>query len=309
MKIQSAAFRPSGFDELGLRQALADRMLPLLVAAMALLAALAAAGWFGTAALARHWQDGAGTALTIQVPNPTGAADRGGRSRLEAVTAILSASPGIADVHTLSGDELGALLRPWLGASAERLAVPLPAVIAVHLTSGGVDTAPISAQIQAAAPGALLEDHGIWLRRLSSLAWSLQACSGLALIMVTSVAAAVIAIATRAGLVSRREAIEIVHGLGATDAYIARRFAMRATRLAATGGLAGAVLAVPLLLTLGRVAAPFSGAAMIPETVAEAVATVPPALWASLLALPAGAALIGFLTAHATVRRWLRQLP
>ena len=54
------SLRPSGFDELGLRRALSDRMLPLLVAAMAFLAALAMAGWFGTAALSRHWRQGAG---------------------------------------------------------------------------------------------------------------------------------------------------------------------------------------------------------------------------------------------------------
>ena len=47
------SLRPSGFDELGLRRALSDRMLPLLVAAMAFLAALALAGWFGTAALSQ----------------------------------------------------------------------------------------------------------------------------------------------------------------------------------------------------------------------------------------------------------------
>ena len=40
------SLRPSGFDELGLRRALSDRMLPVLVAAMAFLASLALAGWF-----------------------------------------------------------------------------------------------------------------------------------------------------------------------------------------------------------------------------------------------------------------------
>ena len=39
------SLRPRGFDDLGLRKGFADRMLPLLVAAMALLAALALAGW------------------------------------------------------------------------------------------------------------------------------------------------------------------------------------------------------------------------------------------------------------------------
>lgn len=54
------SLRPARFDELGLRWGLADRMLPLLVAAMAFLAALALAGWFGTASLSAHWREGAG---------------------------------------------------------------------------------------------------------------------------------------------------------------------------------------------------------------------------------------------------------
>ena len=78
------SFRPAQFDELGLRRALADRMVPFLVAAMAFLAALAIAGWMGAAVLTRHWESGAGAILTVQLPNPaqpsaTGARDAAGR--------------------------------------------------------------------------------------------------------------------------------------------------------------------------------------------------------------------------------------
>ena len=52
--------RPVGFDELGLRRAISDRMLPFLVAAMAFLAALGAGGLGRRGVLAQHWQQGAG---------------------------------------------------------------------------------------------------------------------------------------------------------------------------------------------------------------------------------------------------------
>ena len=65
--------------------------------------------------------------------------------------------------------------------------------------------------------------------------------------------------AGRAGLSTRREAIEIVHGLGATDRYIAGRFAKRATLLAAAGASGGALAALPVLLALAGIAAPFVG--------------------------------------------------
>ena len=300
--------RPAGFDELGLRRAISDRELPLLVTAMAVLAALALAGWVGAASLARHWQQGASSVLTVQVPQPQEAAAQGG-TRLDRVEALLLATPGVASARALSDEELNDLLRPWLGSEAERLAVPLPAVIAVRLADADLDLNRVGRRLDEAAPGTLVESHGVWIRRLAVLARSLQACAGLALVLVAAVAAAVIAVATRAGLAARREAIEIVHGLGATDGYIAARFAGRATLLATTGGVAGAVLALPVLLTLANLAAPFSGAAPEAMTPADIVAACPAALWLTLPGLPAAAAAIGFLTAQATVRRWLRRLP
>jgi cell division transport system permease protein len=119
----------------------------------------------------------------------------------------------------------------------------------------------------------------------------------------------VIAVATRAGLAARREAIEIVHGLGATDGYIAARFAGRATMLAAFGALAGALAALPVLLGLAQLSAPFATAPALDETSANALSVLPPALWVALPALPLVAAAIGFLTAQGTVRRWLQRLP
>jgi cell division transport system permease protein len=301
--------RPAGFDELGLRRAISDRMLPFLVAAMAVLAALALGGWVGAASLARHWQQGAGAALTVQVPQPKEPAAQGAGSRLDRVVALLAGMSGIAEARPLSDDELAELLRPWLGSGAERLALPLPAVIAVRLADAGLALDPLAARLDAVAPGTLVESHGVWIRRLAVLARSLQACAGVALLLVVAVAAAVIAVATRAGLVARREAIEIVHGLGATDGYIATRFARRATLLAAIGGAVGAVVALPVLLTLASLAAPFMGGAQDVISPNDVLASLPATLWLALPGLPAAAAAIGFATAQGTVRRWLRRLP
>ena len=309
MKVSSASLRASRFDELGLRRALSGLMLPLLVASMTFLAALALGGWIGATSLASEWRNGAGTALTVQVPQPGDAAVRGGSTRLAAATAILTATQGVATVRVLSDEELSDLLRPWLGAGAERLAIPLPAVVAVHTTGDRIDLGPIGRRLEAVAPGTMLEDHGVWIRRLSTLAFSLQACALLALALVSTVAIAVIAVATRAGLASRREAIEIVHGLGATDGFVAGRFARRATVLAATGGAIGASVALPVLLGLAVLAAPFTGATHGIASVTDALSALPLGLWVGVAILPAATASIGFATAQSTVRRWLRRLP
>ena len=303
------SLRPVGFDELGLRRAISDRMLPFLVAAMAFLAALALAGWVGAAALAQHWQEGSGSALTVQVPQPKQPAAQGGGTRLERVLALLVGTPGVASAHALTDDELADLLHPWLGSDVQQLALPLPAVIAVHLTSADAELDGLDRRLNEAAPGTLMESHGVWIRRLAVLARSLQACAGLALLLVAAVAAAVIMVATRAGLAARREAIEIVHGLGATDGYIAARFAGRATMLGAVGGLAGTVLALPVLLMLSRLAAPFAGSTVTELSPTGVATALPLALWLAIPGLPVAAAAIGYLTAQGTVRRWLRRLP
>ena len=81
-------------------------------------------------------------------------------------------------------------------------------------------------------PGAELESHGLWVARLAALARSVQGVALAVLGLVAGVAMAVVAVATRAGLAARREAIGVLHDLGATDA--GHRRALRAA-----GGDAG----------------------------------------------------------------------
>jgi cell division transport system permease protein len=300
--------RPARFDDLGLKRALSDRLLPLLVAAMAFLAALALAGVLAASALARHWQAGAGAMLTVQVPQPKEPAASGGGSRAEAVLAALRAAPGSAEARMLGDEELAALLRPWLGSFSGRIAIPLPAVIEVHSEADRLDRPALAAALERAAPGTVVEENDRWVRRLAALARSLQACAGLVIAVVGFVATAVIAVATRTGLAARRDAIETVHGLGASDGYIASRFASRVTLLAACGGGIGAALALPVLLGLTALAQPFSGEPA-PGGPLALLAGMSLPLWLCLPALPAVAAAIGWLTAQGTVRRWLRRLP
>jgi cell division transport system permease protein len=122
------------------------------------------------------------------------------------------------------------------------------------------------------------------------------------LALVAGVAAAVVAVATRAGLAARRDAVEVLHGLGARDADIAGRFARRLGLLAAGGALIGAAAAVPALVLLADLAAPWIAGDAAPN----AWAMLP---WPALAAVPPVAYLVGWGTAQATVRRWLRRLP
>ena len=99
--------RSRGRDPLGLRRVLSDRLLPALVAAMALLAALTLAGARGAADLTARWEGGAATALTVQLPHGARTDRPAGRA--------LAALPEIAEARLADPARLAALLRPWLG--------------------------------------------------------------------------------------------------------------------------------------------------------------------------------------------------
>lgn len=293
-------------DPLGLRRALSGRLLPGLVAAMSLLAALALAGAHGAAALAQRWQSGAAAAVTVQVPRPTAA-------RMDRALEVLRDASEVTSAQPVEPARVAALLRPWLG---DAPVLALPGVIELRLRDPGTDPAPLAARLGAAVEGAELEAHGLWVARLAALARSVQGLALAALLLVAAVAAAVVSVATRAGLAARREAIGILHDLGATRGAIAGRFAVRVGALVALGAAAGAALSVPALLALARLAAPFAGG--VPDA-APAGSTLSPAAWSevswsalpwpALLLLPVVSGLIGWVTAQATVRRWLRRLP
>jgi len=289
--------RSRGRDPLGLRRALSDRLLPALVAAMALLAALALAGARGAAELTARWEEGAAAAMTVQLPAATPPA------RQATALAALAALPEVAEARLMDRARLAALLRPWLG---DAPGLPLPVVIELRLARLPPDPEGLAQRVGELVPGGAVEAHGVWVARLVALARSLEAVALAVLLLVAGIAAAVVAVAVRAGIAARRASIAILHDLGATDADIAGRFAARAAWLVGAGALGGTLAAAPALAGLADMAAPILGG-----QAAASLATLPwRALpWAELGLVPPAAALLGWVTAQVTVRAWLRRLP
>lgn len=292
-------------DFLGVRSALSGGLLPGLVGTMSFLAALALGGALACASLASSWQGDAVSVLTIQVPQPDmpDASHQG--MRLAAVQQILQADQNISDLHVMDAAEINRLMSPWLGQDVASLGLAMPAVITAQQVQGD-GAAKLLSALQKVSPGVLVKTGALWAQRVAVLTTSLQACAVAVLVIVASVAIAVVAVATRAGIAQLRENIEIVHGLGALDADIAARFAARATWLAFAGALCGTILALPVLAWLAWLAAPFTNPL---HATPSSWFSLSPRLLALSPLLPGGAALIGWVTAQATVRGWLRRLP
>ena len=297
--------RVSRADRIGLKAAMADRLLPFMVAAMSFLASLALAGSIAAAALATHWLGSAERVITVEVPNP-GEPAEGGAPRAAAVLAVLGATPAITDAHQLGRAEINRLLRPWLGddAAGDNLPIALPAIMLAQRAGNGLSAEALAAKLDSIAPGTLVDSGARWARQLAVLTASLRASAAAILLIVGFVAASVVAVAVRAGLAQRRDAIEIIHGLGALDSDIANAFARRTMRLAGLGGAAGALIALPVLIWLAHLAAAF----VIPAPAGSIEATLPPTLWAAPFIFTFATALIGWAAAQITVRGWLKRL-
>ena len=272
-------------DPLGLARALPARLIPALVAAMALLAGLAIGGASGAAALAERWR-GAAAALTVALPAEAA-------PQLAEVAARIAALPGVAEARPVDPARLAELLRPWLG---EQPALPLPPLVELRLRPGGHDAETLAALVARAVPGAELERQGVVAENLRGLALRVQALSLLVLALVGGMGAAVTLVATRSVLAARREAIALIYDLGATRGDISGRVAQRLAWQAGLGALAGAALAVPLLAALASVAAPLAGGS----------GALP---YGALALLPPVAAALAHVTATVSVRRTLRDAP
>lgn len=275
-------------DPIGLRGALADRLLVALIAAMALFATCALAGHEAVSQLAKRWQQGANAAVTVQIPNPTPA-------RMEAALGALRALPAVREAQAVDPGRMAELLRPWLGDVA---GLPLPGVIELRLADLAADPVLIGDRVAEAVPGAVTEAHGVFVARLAAVARALSAAALMVVLLVAVVGASVVVLAVRAGIAARRDSVMVLHMLGAADRDIAGRFARRTAWLALLGAILGVGLAAGVVWALLQLAGP-----MLPEITTQDLPLL------GLAAIPLSAALIAWAATIASILLWLRRLP
>lgn len=294
-----------------------------IMAAMAFLASLAMAGFFGACVLSDRWSSGTQGIVTVQVPSPASQAEKQqddvALSRIDAVMQLLQKIGNVASVRLLGSAELEHLLEPWLGVSG-MAALPLPAVIEVHMKPGSDMAQEVPAILDRIAPGTMIEGNDKWRQILAHLAMSLTWIAELSMGAVCLVLVMVVSMVTRLGLGARRETVLILHGMGVEDGYIASRFGRYMAKLSVAGGCIGTLMALPVLSVLGQVSDSFSASgtsetlavfAHLPPVVLHGIEAVglAPSIVCGLLIIPIMVMLIGWMTAQLSVRIWLRRLP
>jgi cell division transport system permease protein len=278
------------------------RFLPWLIAFMVYLATLALAAAIAVSNVTQAWDSGLAGKLTVQVPPPAQGETRSQADRIDAVLAALRDTPGVRSADQLSQQDMTRLLEPWLGAAAGSAELPLPALIAVEVAPDRTPPlASLARRLARAAPGTRVDDHQRTLGRLLEIARTLQLLAVLVVALVGAAAVVTVVFVTRTGLSIHRNVIELLHLIGAHDAYVARQFQRHALRLGLTGGLIGLALAAATLWALASWVGPQAGA-IVPEM------RLTDTQWLSLAAVPLAATLVAMLTARITVLRTLAKL-
>ncbi|CAK0763663.1 cell division transport system permease protein [Azospirillaceae bacterium] len=223
-------------------------------------------------------------------------------SRVEIAAALLRATPGVARAEPLSMASSARLLEPWLGEAIPD-DLPLPALIDVVLAPGAsIDIPALSKRLAAAAPGARVDDHAVWLADLRRLARAAQGVALLVVVLVAGAGVAAVVYSVRAGLAIHQPVVELLHIIGATDDYVARQFQAHVFRLAFRGAVVGALGAGGLLFGAQFIGGQ-SQVGLLPDL------AVRPLHWTGVVLAPMAACFLTSLTARWTVLRALAALP
>lgn len=283
------------------------RFLPWIVAVMVFLAALAAAFAIAVGSAIETWDSSLTGRVTIQVPNAGDAeGDATAARRAADIARRLGDTPGVVHVAVLPDAAVRALLKPWLGALPEGAAdaggLPLPRLVDVEIDGKTLTDERLRIALADFGPDIVIDDHRVWLAALIDLARLIELIAFLVLALIGASAIAAVVFATRSGLAVHAPIVELLHLMGAHDAYVARQFESHAMRLGLRGGLIGSLAAAAALGAIGWVARDID-AALMPDVALTAYDAL------LLAAVPLAAILIAMLTARFTVLRALARLP
>jgi cell division transport system permease protein len=287
-------------SDLPLDQDTLSRFLPWLIAFMVFLAVLAMAGMLVLDATAARWDRGISGTLTVQiVPAESAAKDS---DRLQKVLLLLGETPEVHRFETLGDAKLMALLEPWLGAAAASGDLPLPRLVDVELKpDADLDVEKLSQRMEARVPGVTIDDHSIWLERLVRLIRTVEGLATMVLVFIAFATVGTVVFTTRTGLAIHKNAIEVLHFIGAQDSYIASQFASRALGLGLKGGVIGLLLAAPILWGIAAMSRQME-AGLLPDI------TLGPVHYSAVGALPFVIAFIAMVTARMTVMKTLSRM-
>jgi cell division transport system permease protein len=214
-----------------------EAALFFVVCALCFLAALSGLVARSAYAAADSWTDQVTGQITIRV--------RGTEADAARAVSLVAATPGISAARALTRADSEELLRPWLGASGVPDDLPLPHLVAAEAAPGVEGMAEaLTNKLSNAGLKATVDDHVTWSQDVKRATDSAGLVALIAVILLGATAIAVIAFATHATLLARKDMVELLHLSGARDNYISGLFEKRFLMLGVQAGAVGALLAL-----------------------------------------------------------------
>jgi cell division transport system permease protein len=285
--------------DLPLRQDASGRFLPWIIALMVYLAAMGGAALIWLGDTLSQWDATLASALTLQIP-----ADAS-QPRIEMALGALRQTKGVVSAHLLEPAETAKLLEPWIGNSVPVDNLPLPRLVDIRVDPrAAIDYATLRQQLDSIIPNVQLDNNRSWLGGVREFAMRVQGVITAGVVVVTALIVAIIVFTARIGLAIHRSVIELLHLLGAQDAYIARQFQVHALGLGLRGGIIGGIAAALTVVILG----PAGHVLQLPVPIAM-YGIFDWRLWVLLIVACLAAGGVAMVTARITVLRQLARMP
>jgi len=248
------------------RQSISGRALVAVVAIMTFLASITVGAVILVSQAASEWQSDVSREVTVQLlPAPGRDLD----AAVEKAASVVRNFPGIGEVRPYSKEESSKLLEPWLGNGLSLAELPVPRLIVVKIAAGAAPDIPqLRSLLAEQVPGATLDDHRGWIERMRAMS---GAAVGIGIgILVLMIAATMLSVtfATRGAMATNKTVIEVLHLVGAKNAFIAGNFQRHFLLLGLQGGAIGGGAAIALFALAAFVSRWFAGTAGGEQTAA-----------------------------------------
>jgi cell division transport system permease protein len=283
--------------DLLLRQDASDRFLPWIIALMVYLAAMGGVGLIWLSEALSRWDVSLTSTLTVQIPADTS------QPRIDMAVGALRQTKGVISARLLPPDETAKLLQPWLGNNVALADLPLPRLIDIRVDPRlTIDYTTLRSQLASVIPGSRLDNSPSELGGVHDFALRAGGVITAGVLAGAVLIVTIIIFTARIGLAIHRSVIELLHLLGAQDAYIARQFQIHALSLGLRGGAIGAIAAALTVVVLGlaapMLALPIAGYDILDWRV-----------WLLLIAACLAAGGVAMMAARITVLRQLARMP
>jgi cell division transport system permease protein len=250
---------PRGDTALVPRNSISGRALIAIVAIMTFLVSLTTGAVFLVSQAASEWQSDVAREVTIQI---IPAAGRDAEADVARAASIARNFPGIEAVLPYSREESTKLLEPWLGTGLSLTDLPVPRLIVVKIARGGTPDLPrLRTMLAGQVPGAVLDDHRGWIDRMRTMSGTAIGIGIAILLLMIAATALSVSFATRGAMATNKPVIEVLHFVGAKNAFIAGNFQRHFLLLGLEGGAIGGGAAILIFLIAAGLSRWFSTSA------------------------------------------------